>query len=99
MKKIKTTTKIYDDETGKILAYSESEEDIGDDEFIGCCDGDCENCDDDSFCEDSIEYDPAHNVIVKEIDVNLYDMISKTLSMIALGFSAAAAIRAWKKVR
>lgn len=104
MKKITTTIIDYDDKTGEKIGASTTEntftdeewEAINEDGFLGACDGDCENCEDSSLCEDSID---ADDLSVDEIEIDLYDLVAKTLSLTALFFSAATVFKAWKKVR
>ena len=93
MKK-KTITTYFNDDGSKVSeTTTETEYDDG---VIGVCDGDCESCDDPTLCEDTIEYSP---VLESTVEFDLLDTISKAFAMIALGFSAATAIKLWKKVR
>ena len=78
-----------------------------DDKCDICLENDCYQCEFSDAClEDSSESDSdgAENddVIpyrVIEVTINPYELIAKALSLVALGLSAASAIKLWKKVR
>ena len=95
MKKITTTVYTYDDKDRKNGEVVTEETDF-ENGIVGVCDGDCENCEDPMLCEDTIELSP---VLESTVEFDLLDTISKAFAMIALGFSAATAIKLWKKVR
>ena len=95
MKKITTTVYTYDDKDRKNGEVVTEETDF-ENGIVGVCDGDCENCEDPTLCEDTIELSP---VLEGTIEISLLDVINKVLAMIGLGFSAATAIRLWKKTR
>lgn len=115
MTKITTIITNYDEETGKCTVRSVNDSffdnDELDDESVSGCDDECEDCDMHDVCSDDEstdddyedgEYDGVDDeapVIYGEITIDPYKLISKTLSLIALGFSAATAIKLWKKVR
>lgn len=89
--------------------------------ILGYCDGDCDHCEDDSRCQDSMDIDDIDDTddddeeYEDEYDdddedeafcfdcgksgIDLYEFATRALSLTALIFSAATAIKAWKKVR
>lgn len=93
MKK-KTITTYFNDDGSKVSETTTETE--CNDGIIGVCDGDCVNCEDPSLCDDSMD---IGELLDGEREVDLYEVIAKALSLTALFFSAATAIKAWKKIR